>query len=146
MIEVQEDRSGQFPAGITDKERDARLLGSLHSVIATSFDWEVESDKFVRHFSKEPALPVNHNLNESLTHVRTVVHPNDLNSFDAAFDLLLASSNQYHNLFRVIRPDRTIVWLEEWGQLERHVDGKPCRGHFKTRICNKYDGRQFALN
>jgi hypothetical protein len=20
------------------------------------------------------------------------------------------------------------------------------RGHFKTRICNKYDGRQFALN
>ncbi len=125
MAEVQEDRRGRIVAGFAEKEWETRLQTSLHSVIATSFEWEIASDKFVRHFSKEPALPVNRDLPESLKQVRTVVHPNDLIAFDAAFNSVLAKGSDYHNLFRVIRPDHTIVWLEEWGQLERYGDGTP---------------------
>ena len=126
MSEVQEDRkSRQFVAGIAEKEHEARLQASVYSAIATSFEWDIESDKFVRYFSNEPAVPVNQNLPESLKQVRSAVHPNDLTAFDAAIDSLLSNGADYHNLFRVIRPDRTIVWLEEWGQLERHDDGTP---------------------
>ena len=126
MSEVQEDRkSRQFVAGIAEKEHEARLQASVYSAIATSFEWDIESDKFVRYFSNEPAVPVNQNLPESLKQVRSAVHPNDLTGFDAAIDSLLSNGADYHNLFRVIRPDRTIVWLEEWVQLERHDDGTP---------------------
>ena len=125
MAEAQDDRSGQSVAGIVENEREARLNASLHSAIATSFEWDIESDKFVRHFSREPAFPANRDLPESLIQVRKVVHPDDLSGFDLAFDSLLANGFDYHNLFRVIRPDRTIVWLEEWGQLERDGNGTP---------------------
>ncbi len=125
MTEASTKERGQFAAGLAEKERDARLQALLYSVIATSFEWDIESDTFVRFFSNEPALPVNHNLPESLNQVRTAVHPNDLKSFDAAFDSLLVNTIQYHNLYRVIRSDGAIAWLEEWGQLERSIDGTP---------------------
>ncbi len=123
MAEAYDDRSGQFAGGIVEKEPETGLPALLHSVTATSFEWDIESDKFVRHFSKEPAFPANRDLPESLNQVRTVVYPIDLIGFDAAFDSLLANGSDYHNLFRVIRLDRTIVWLEEWGQLERDGHG-----------------------
>ncbi len=125
MKEVQEGRNGGFLAEITEKGREARLQASIHSVMATSFEWDIETDEFVRYFSRESALPANPDRPESLNSLRMLIHPKDLSRFDAAFNSLLANGSDYHNLFRVIQPNGTIEWFEEWGQLERHDNGTP---------------------
>ena len=125
MLETQDEKCGQSHFSTPDEQRDVRLQELFRSTIATSFEWDIESDTFVRDFSNEPALPVSRELPESLSQVRNAVHPDDLKAFDSAFHSVLTDGSHYRNLYRVIRPDHSIVWLEEWGQLERRADGTP---------------------
>ena len=127
MSETQAEKYGQSHFSPPNQQQEARIQAAFHSAISTSFEWDVESDSFVRHFSNEPALPASHESSESLSRIRSVVHPDDVHTFDSAYQSVLANGSDYRNLFRVIRPDQSTVWLEEWGQLERRADGKPSK-------------------
>ena len=125
MLETQDEKSGQTAFSNPDQQRDVRLQESFHSAVATTFEWDIESDTFVRDYSSEPALPASRELPRSLSQLRNAVYPDDLEAFDSAIQTVLANGSHYRNLFRVIRPDHSIVWLEEWGRLERRIDGNP---------------------
>ncbi len=62
-----------------------------------------------------------------LDDVRDRVHPEDLAGFDARLSACLATGTEYRNMYRAIRPDGSIVWLEDFGLLDRADDGSPLR-------------------
>jgi len=75
MLETQDEKSAPTSFSIPDQQRDVRLQESFRSAIATSFEWDIESDTFVRDYSSEPALPASRELPRSLSQTRNVVSP-----------------------------------------------------------------------
>ena len=120
---TDQDITEQKVAEIAFKETESRLEVALQAASAIAFVWDAKLDRVTRYFSTEPALPVNQMNPETVAQVRSRVHPDDLQLFDAGVNSVLANGSSYRNLFRIIRPDSTIRWLEEWGYLERSCDG-----------------------
>ena len=116
---------------ITDRKRaeaelqasERRLRLALESAGAVAFIWDIPSDVVTRYYSSEPALPPT--AAETLNGFRANIHPNDLPRFDAVMAACLAAGSEYHNEYRLIRPDGTVVHLEDRGFLDRADDGSP---------------------
>ncbi|MDP1798513.1 MAG: PAS domain S-box protein, partial [Planctomycetaceae bacterium] len=107
------------------RQSEARLRVALQAASAVAFVWNVQTDSVTRYFSTEPALPANIDSPEPVHDVRARVHTEDRAAFDAGVAACLAQGADYRNLYRVIRPDGSTRWLEEWGTLERLPDGAP---------------------
>ncbi len=122
---TDQDITDQKIAEIALMESETRLQIALQAASAIAFVWDAKSDQVTRYFSTEPALPANVRNPETVAQVRARVHPSDVEKFDAGVKSVLAKGSDYRNLFRVIRPDGTIRWLEEWGHLERNHDSSP---------------------
>jgi PAS domain S-box-containing protein len=106
---------------------EERLRLALEAAGAIAFVWDVPSDAVTRYFSKEPALPVTAEHVGTLTEVRQRIHPDDLAGFDRRLKACLDEGSDYHNAYRVVRPDGTTAFLDEHGFLERAADGSPLR-------------------
>jgi PAS domain S-box-containing protein len=109
------------------RESESRLRLALHAASAIAFVWDSQTDSVTRFYSTEPALPSNVGHPSTVAEVRAQVHPEDRDVFDAGVRKCLESGTEYRNLYRVIRSDSSIAWLEEWGYLERDRDGAPRR-------------------
>ncbi|MGB4710549.1 MAG: PAS domain S-box protein [Fuerstiella sp.] len=107
------------------RESEARLRIALSAATAVAFVWDAATGSVSRYFSTEPALPMNLHAPESVAAVRARVHPDDREQFDAGIAACLADGSDYRNLYRVVRPDGTTRWLEEWGTLESDPAGLP---------------------
>ena len=55
------------------------------------------------------------------------VHPDDRDRVISSFAQLLESGNEFTDLFRYLRPDGKLVWLETKGRVERNAEGYPVR-------------------
>ena len=110
-------------AALMESERRFRL--ALEAAGAIAFTWDIKNDAVTRYFSKEPALPVTGERIGTLNEVRMRIHPDDLSAFDRKLSACLASGTEYHNSYRVIRPDGSIGCLEDYGYLDRAEDGGP---------------------
>ena len=109
------------------RESEARLRVALEAAATIAFVWDARTDSVIRYFSKDPALPANTDRPEPVAEVRRRVHPEDRDAFDRGVLECLERGNEYRNLYRVVRDDGSLVWLEEWGTLERDADGRPIR-------------------
>ena len=56
-----------------------------------------------------------------------LVHADDRRAVAEAVEVCLRQGGDYHVEFRVVRPDGTVRWLQEQGDVERAVDGAPLR-------------------
>jgi PAS domain S-box-containing protein len=109
------------------RESEERLKVALQAASAVAFVWDAKKDEVTRYYSVEPSLPVNPHHPEKSADVRLKVHPDDRAVFDANIKACLASGSEYRSLYRVVRPDGSIGWLEEWGHLDRDSDNQPNR-------------------
>ncbi len=106
---------------------DRRLRLALEAAGAIAFVWDVTTDSVTRYFSKEPALPQTSEHVGTIADVRRCIHIEDLDAFNSNLAASLAGGSEYHNVYRVVRPDGTIRNLEEFGYIDRASDGKPMR-------------------
>ncbi len=118
---------------VTDRKRaeaelnasERRLRLALEAAGAIAFVWDIHQNKVTRYFSKEPALPATGEGVGTLDEVRARVHPEDLKNFDDRLSVCLSNGTEYRNEYRVLRPNGTTAYLEEYGYIDREFDGSP---------------------
>ena len=123
VLSMTQDITDRVRAEDALRESERRLRLALESAGAIAFMWDVKSDAVTRFFSTEPALPITAEHLGTLNDVRARIHPDDLASFDSRLTDCIAAGTEYRNAYRVVRPDRTTVSLEEYGYLDRATDG-----------------------
>ncbi len=109
------------------RESEDRLRLALSAAMAIAFEWDARSDTSTRYFSNQPALPVNIGSPDPIAAIREKVHPDDRAGFDQAVQACLTSGSEYRAIFRLLQPDGSVRWLEEWGKLTRDAEGRPAR-------------------
>jgi PAS domain S-box-containing protein len=110
------------------RESEERLRIVLEAAGAAAFTWDADTDRVVRYYSKEPALPANVGAPETVADVVARVHPDDRDLFQSGVAACLdGGGDEYRNLYRVLRADGSYRWLQEWGHLDRRADGTPTR-------------------
>lgn len=124
---VERDITERRRADAELRDSEERLRVALMAASSVAFVWDADSDTVTRYFSSEPALPANAHIREVLADVLARVHPDDRAVFQAGVDACLASGNIYRNLYRIVRPDGTHRWLQEYGSLTRDALGRPLR-------------------
>lgn len=124
VVEDVQERKGHEAAL---RESEERLRIALQAAGAIAFFWDAASDSVTRFYSTEPALPTNIGSPEPVAAVRARVHPDDRDAFDAGVEACIVRGGEYRNLYRIVRPDGSTRWLEEWGSLERDAAGAPLR-------------------
>ena len=102
---------------------ERRLRMALEAAGAIAFTWDVKNDAVTRYFSTEPALPLTADRIGTLNDVRARIHPDDLAAFDNRLAACVDAGTEYRNVYRVIRPDGTTAYLEEYGDFDRSSDG-----------------------
>lgn len=103
------------------------LRVALTAAGAVAFEVDVVNGLVERYFSSEPALPATEGKPEPLERVRARVHPDDREKFESALSMALASSDSYRNIYRVLRPDGTVRWIDSWGSIFRDESGRAIR-------------------
>jgi len=121
------DVTARHIADLSLRESEERLRIALTAAAAIAFVWDAASDSVVRYFSTEPALPANTEAPEPVAAVLARVHKDDRSRFTTSVSDCLASGTEYQNNYRIVRPDGTVCWLEEYGTLSRDGDGRPLK-------------------
>ena len=127
MTGIIQDITERKRSEIALRENESRLRIAMQAAVAVAFEWDPQRDFVIRYYSTEPTLPSNVGHPEKLADVRERVHPDDRAAFDAKLQACLDSGTEYRSLYRIVRPDSSIRWLEEWGKLERGPDDQPLR-------------------
>lgn len=108
------------------RRRELRFLLAMDKALAIAFEWNIETDEVRRLQSSEPALPSNRQKPDMFADVKNMVHPDDREIFEANVKAALSHpEGVYSSVFRLKRPDGTVVWLSEKGRVSFRPDGKP---------------------
>lgn len=111
---------------LADREKHLRL--ALQAAQAVSFEWDIPTNTVRRLHTPDYALPEGESATYSLEDVLAAVHPDDRTSFRAAVVRALKDpSGTYSSEYRVIRPDGSVRWMHDRGQIEFDADGNPTR-------------------
>ena len=106
------------------KRTQEHLRVALTAAGAFAFEFDVLNGVVNRFFSSEPALPATEAGPEPVESVRDRVHPDDRDRFEAVLAAAIASSDTYRNIYRVVRPDGTVRWIDSWGSISRDESGR----------------------
>ncbi len=104
--------------------REEQYRVALSAGVAAAFWWESDTNRIVRYYSTEPALPV---ATDTFYELIERIHPADREAFAAGFQRCLVEGAEYRNQMRVIRPDGSIRWIEGRGFIHRDTNGRPIR-------------------
>lgn len=109
-------------------ESEQRLRVALEGAITIAFTWDVEQDEVRRYHSTDPVLGPNPDTPDRFADVLAQVHPEDQENFAARMrECMAAADGRYKNEYRVVHPDNSVHWLEEWGTFLRDEEGRPRR-------------------
>ncbi|MFO0726282.1 MAG: PAS domain S-box protein [Myxococcota bacterium] len=126
MVSV-EDIDARKVAEAAVREGQRRLRIALENGTSVAFVWDVQEDLVTRYHSTEPALPATGDSPEPIAKTAARVHPEDRASFRQVMENAMREGGEFRNLFRVIRPDGTLRWMDGHGVMERDAAGKPIR-------------------
>ncbi len=124
---VERDITERRRAEAELRDSEERLRVALSAAGSIVFVWDVDNDRVTRYANGDPSLPTKLVAEQKLADAVALVHPDDVATFQAGVNACLAAGNTYRNQFRIVRPGGAVCWIEEYGTLTRHPDGRPQR-------------------
>jgi PAS domain S-box-containing protein len=110
------------------RESEQRFRLAIQAGKMYAFEWNTATDVIVR--SSESANILNWSTDPGLDTGRqfaATVHPDDLEAYAATEASLTPENSTYRISFRLLRPDRVVVWLEDSGRAFFDTQGKMVR-------------------
>lgn len=107
------------------RESEERLKLSLEAGQMGAWEWDIGSGRVVW----SPSLERIHGLEEGsfgggFDDFKRDVHPDDANRLLAEIQRSVANRTDYHMVYRMLRPDGEVRWLEAFGRMAVGADGK----------------------
>jgi PAS domain S-box-containing protein len=107
------------------KERERRLRFALEAGSMGAWEWDIATDRV----SWTDSLERLHGLAPGtfggrLEDVCEEIHPEDRSRVQAELDRVLASGSHYEISYRIVRPDRSTLWVEAQADIGRDVAGR----------------------
>lgn len=110
------------------RDRERHLRFALEASLAIVFEWDIQNDRVRRLISKAASLPETGDNLGSFEDVVRAVHPDDRVSFRSSINAAMKSADgRYHSVHRIVDPDGTVHWVEEFGGVEFGCNGRPDR-------------------
>lgn len=105
-----------------------QLTLALESSKVGFYDWNVPEDSF----TLSPQMRADWGIGDeerkwTLGDLSELIHPDDREHVQQQVNVALAERQPYQTVYRVIRPDGKLVWLEVRGKIHYSADGKPLR-------------------
>ncbi|MDP9136696.1 MAG: PAS domain-containing protein [Pseudomonadota bacterium] len=101
---------------------EAARLGTWERVLATGEMWWSEGKHALLGYRPGEVTPSRDAWCER-------VHPDDLPGAMAALQQSEAAGSDMHSMYRLVRPDRSTVWVETFAKCEHDASGAPARMH-----------------
>ena len=127
-ISASQDISDRKAAEQILRDSEARLRLAMQAGRMFVFDWELSSDALVRSVECIEMLGIaRHQSRETGATFLERVHPEDRQTFAELPRFLRPDNRSYQRTYRVVRPDRTVVWVEERGRGQFDTAGRLTR-------------------
>jgi len=109
------------------RESEARLSLALQASDAGTWDWDVLTGKIVWSPPLFSLFGIDPGLNASFDTWTTVLHPEDRAVARTRIEEALARHGVLYSVYRIIRPDREVRWINARGQGVYDPSGQPVR-------------------
>jgi PAS domain S-box-containing protein len=104
-----------------------RLEAATQAANIGIWDWDPESDRLFWNATMEAIYGLTSGSVRSYDDFGRCVHPDDIKTFEAAWDASVSDHQPFALKFRIIRPDGVIRWIESKGRAFYDADGKVTR-------------------
>jgi PAS domain S-box-containing protein len=107
------------------KERERRLRFALEAASMGAWEWDVGSGKvsWTESLERLHGLPPG-GFGGRLQDVCDEIHPDDRPRVMAELERVLKSGSHYESSYRIIRPDRSLIWVEAQADVTREKSGR----------------------
>lgn len=128
FVSTFRDATHMIEAQRGQREQEQRLLIALEAGTMGVWEWRIAESKV--HWS--PALERMHGIpvgsfDGSFEAYQRDIHPDDKERVLGTIQRTVAEKCDHNLLYRIIRPDGAVCWLEAFGRLLLDAEGKPSR-------------------
>ena len=110
------------------QESEENLRFALEAANTVAFTWDILSGEVRRSSNVETHMGLGPDSTVgTFDEKKNAVHPEDRDSFLADLDAALSGSGVYESEHRHLRPDGSVIWLHDKGQVSFDASGKPVR-------------------
>jgi PAS domain S-box-containing protein len=110
------------------REGEQRLSLALRAGKMYAFDWDIQTDVILRSRECKDILSwMDDPEHETGREFCARVHPDDREKYAASETGLTAEKPAYQTSFRVLRPDSSVIWLEDTGRASFNAQGRMLR-------------------
>jgi PAS domain S-box-containing protein len=119
--------SGRKRAEATLRESEERLSLALQASDAGTWDWDVLTGEIVWSPHLFSLFGIDPGLNASFDTWSTVLHPEDRAAARTRIEEALARHGALYSVYRIIRPDGEVRWINSRGKVVYDPAGRPVR-------------------
>lgn len=111
------------------RESEERLKFALQAAHMGVWEWELETDSVYWSPGCYEIVGLDRSINpiNTLADFKNIVHPDDINHVMQSVQQALKNKTVFQSEFRAVRPDKSVIWLRNYGQAEYDEEGKPLK-------------------